>query len=68
MRICMIKGLEAIEGEEGWVERSGIQGLEGPWGWTSKMHRMEVRSGRAIKSRRGRISSGDIQRSQGQGY
>ena len=38
----MIKGLEAIEGEEGWVERSGIQGLEGPWGWMSKMHRMEV--------------------------
>ena len=34
--------MEAVEREEGWVESSGIRWLEGPWGWMSKMHRMEV--------------------------
>ena len=37
-----LNSLEAVEGEEGWVESSGIRRLEGPWGWMSKMHRMEV--------------------------
>ena len=41
-KIRRIKGLGAVEGEEGWVEHSGIQRIEVSWGWRSKMHRMDT--------------------------
>ena len=41
-RIRRIKGLGAVEGEEGWAESSGIRGIQVSWGWRSKMHRMDM--------------------------